>query len=363
VLHWNAVEDVPGELVDPLRPTVVRTPFVAEELDAQLDRFETVNVLFSDSYGYPPGWPVAPYVDSAEWAALVRSILEDPAIAAVMAESRERLISEPWNEPDIPLFWDGTLEQYTDLWIETEALVREVYPDALIGGPSHAFYSRDAITAFLDRCVEAGCRVDYLIWHGFQTSVPAVRAAIDESNELIADDTYAALGLGGLLMNEYPLIMLDLLPAENLGFLEAFEAGDVVGSARACWGGTHVLADAIDGSKWTNCGAGKLNGFVTPPPDQDPRAVWWVYERFAAGLAGRIETSASDPDHVTRHACRRAERCARQPWFCECRSALRAPSSRLRQHDVRRVRRPGRERGGSASAAPDGDPEWFHHHL
>lgn len=298
VLHWDAIEGVPTELVDPLRPTVIRVGFALDELEAALERFETVNVLLSDGYGYPPGWPGPPYVDSKQWAAWVQSVLDDPVIVETMAESPERLIFEPWNEPDIAGFWDGTLDQSTDLWLETEALIRDTYPDALIGGPSYAVYDTDAITAFLDRCAAAGCRLDYLIWHGFQLDLPSFRADVDESNGLISGDAYEALGIRGLLVNEYPLATLDLLPAENLGFLEAIERGDLFGSARACWGGTHVLADELAGP-WTNCGAGRLNGFLTPPPDSEPRSVWWVYERFAAGLEGRIEAAASDPDHVT----------------------------------------------------------------
>ncbi len=299
VLHWNAVKAVPDELVDPLQPMLLRTPPIADQLDAQLDRFETVNVLLSDRYGYPPSWPAPPYLNAEAWIATVQSVLDDPVVARVMAESPERLIFEPWNEPDAHVFWDGTPDEFTDLWLKTEAIIRATYPDALIGGPSYAFYDPGAITAFLDRCAEAGCQLDYLIWHGFQVDVPSLRAAIDESNALIARGTYDALGIRGLLINEYPLVTMDLLPAENLGFLDAFEAGDVYAGGRACWGGTHVLADALDPSKWTNCGAGNLNGFLTPAPELEPRAVWWVYERFAAGLAGRVEASASDPDHVT----------------------------------------------------------------
>lgn len=299
VLHWNAIEGVPTGLVDPLRPTVLRTPFVAEEVESQLERFDTVNLLLSDSYGYPPSWPVPPYVDSEQWVALVQSVLDDPLIVETMAESPDRLIFEPWNEPDMTPFWDGTRDQFTDAWLETEAIIRDTYPDAQVGGPSYALYEPGAITTFLDRCATAGCRLDYLIWHGFQVDLPSFRADIDESDELITGGDYDALGIRGLLVNEYPLVTLDLLPAENLGFLEAFEDGDLFGSARACWGGSHVLADALAGGSWTNCGAGRLNGFLTPPPDSEPRAVWWVYERFAAGLEGRVETSASDPDHVT----------------------------------------------------------------
>lgn len=299
VLHWNAVEAVPDGLVDPLQPRLLRTPLVADGLEAQLDRFETVNVLLSDSYGYPASWPAAPYLDVEPWIETVQSVLDDPVVAATMAESPERLIFEPWNEPDAEIFWDGTPEQFTDLWLETEQIIRATYPDALIGGPSYAFYDADAISAFVDRCAAAGCQLDYLIWHAFQVDIPSLRAAIDESNELISSGTYDALGIRGLLINEYPLSTMDLLPAENLGFLDAFEAGDVYAGGRACWGGTHVLADALDPSTWTNCVADNLNGFLTPAPELVPRAVWWVYERFAAGLAGRVEASASDPDHVT----------------------------------------------------------------
>lgn len=296
VLHWDAIEGVSTELVDPLRPTVIRVGFALDDLEAQLERFETVNVLLSDGYGYPPGWPVAPYVDSEQWAVWVQSVLDDPVVVETMAESPERLIFEPWNEPDIAGFWDGTLDQFTDLWLETEDLIRATYPDALIGGPTYAFYDTDRITTFLDRCAAAGCRLDYLIWHGFQFDVPSLRADIDESVELIGGEDYEALGIRGLLINEYPFATLNLLPAENLGFLEAFEDADVFGSARACWGNSHTLDEALNGP-WTNCGEGLLNGFVTP--ESEPRAIWWVYERFAAGLAGRVEAAVSDSDHLT----------------------------------------------------------------
>ena len=292
VLHWDAVEGVPAELVDPLRPTVIRVGFALDELEAQLERFETVNVLLSDGYGYP----TSSSFDSEQWAEVVQSVLDDPVVVETMAESPERLIFEPWNEPDIAGFWDGTLDQSTDIWLETEAMIRDTYPDALIGGPSYAFYDTDRITTFLDRCAAAGCRLDYLIWHGFQVDVPSFRADVDESVELITGGDYDALGIRGLLVNEYPLATLNLLPAENLGFLEAFENADLFGSARACWGSSHTLDEALNGP-WTNCGEGLLNGFVTP--ESEPRAIWWVYERFAAGLAGRVEAAVSDPDHLT----------------------------------------------------------------
>jgi xylan 1,4-beta-xylosidase len=45
---------------------------------------------------------------------------------------------EVWNEPDLPNFWAGTREEYFELYRESAKRVREVLPDARIGGPATA---------------------------------------------------------------------------------------------------------------------------------------------------------------------------------------------------------------------------------
>ena len=172
----------------PARP-LLRTPPIADELEAQLDRFETVNVLLSDLYGYPSSWPAASLcrLRGVERRRFSRSSTTRSSRGRWLSH-RIASSSSPGTNPTSHCSGTAPSTSTPTLWLETEAIIRDTYPDALIGGPSYASYDSDAITAFLDRCAEARCQLDYLIWHGFQFDIPSLRADIDESNELITGD-------------------------------------------------------------------------------------------------------------------------------------------------------------------------------
>ena len=93
--------------------------------------------------GLSPGW-VPPYDDLDGWRALVRAAIEREELATAVRLQPERVLLEPWNEPDVPLFWSGTEEQFFDVFFAAEQVIREVHPDAVVAGPSYGFYNRRA---------------------------------------------------------------------------------------------------------------------------------------------------------------------------------------------------------------------------
>lgn len=118
------------------------------------------------------GWTY-PSKDEAKWSKLV---------AAYAAHLHERYGSqtdtwlwEVWNEPDIP-YWHGTPAQYDRLYDITTAAIRQVLPNAKVGGPEAtgvSDHSEPFLRQFLDHCdhgVNAatggtGAPLDFISYH------------------------------------------------------------------------------------------------------------------------------------------------------------------------------------------------------
>ncbi len=286
ILH-SIDEDTPSdELIRPLRPGLIRaaddtqvfqggTPPLARALDLA----EVYNLVLSDAWGYPPGW-TPPYEDLDGWRSLVRTTIEREDLAAAARSEPERVLFEPWNEPDFPIFWEGTDEQFFEVFLAAERVIREVYPNALVAGPSYAIYNFERISSFLDFCLQQDVRIDVLTFHAFHADVISLGDNLAElRREILDNPRYAPLSIRGIVVNEFAFITHDLLPAENLGFLYYLEEGGVLRGARACWN--------------DNCFNESLDGILTPT--QQPRAVWWAFRAYAAGVDSRVASAITDP--------------------------------------------------------------------
>ncbi len=112
---------------------------------------------------YPPK-------DYEKWAELVRTYAAHVKERYPDAESTWEW--ELWNEPDIPYF-NGTFEEYAQLYDYTEAALHEVLPDAPLGGPAIVRPNEDFLAKFLDHCEsgtnavtgESGTRLDLVTFH------------------------------------------------------------------------------------------------------------------------------------------------------------------------------------------------------
>ncbi len=78
--------------------------------------------------------------------------------------------NEVYNEPDCgTIFFTGTFEDYTDMYIAAARGLKEGNPDAVIGGPSSAFVdiSANVIPAFLRRVLQEEVPLDFFSYHSY----------------------------------------------------------------------------------------------------------------------------------------------------------------------------------------------------
>jgi xylan 1,4-beta-xylosidase len=96
------------------------------------------------------GWTYPPK-DYAKWAALVHAYAEH--MKQRYGSAVYGWLWEVWNEPDIP-YWHGTPEEYDRLYDVTAAAIREVLPNAKIGGPESTGVASSHAEAFLRQFLE-----------------------------------------------------------------------------------------------------------------------------------------------------------------------------------------------------------------
>lgn len=87
---------------------------------------------------------------------------------------------ELWNEPNLPGFWNGTIQDYLDMYTVTARAVKRADESALVGGP--AVFSADYILPFFYRFTEENwvtgvinhtqnnnLPLDFISWHLYST--------------------------------------------------------------------------------------------------------------------------------------------------------------------------------------------------
>jgi len=118
---------------------------------------------------YPPK-------DYDRWAELVYRFITH-LVRRYGREQVEKWYFELWNEPDIPHYWMGTLEEYCKLYDYSVAGAVRALPTVRIGGPGSTGPSKESARRFLDgflrHCAsgenavtgETGTRLDFVSFH------------------------------------------------------------------------------------------------------------------------------------------------------------------------------------------------------
>ena len=75
---------------------------------------------------------------------------------------------EIWNEPDIERFWAGTPEEYFKLYETLVKAIKEVNPNAVVGGPTIA-YNIEFLDKFLNYVKSHKLPLDFISWHAYST--------------------------------------------------------------------------------------------------------------------------------------------------------------------------------------------------
>ncbi|MBE1607407.1 GH39 family glycosyl hydrolase [Actinopolymorpha pittospori] len=115
--------------------------------------------------GYEAGWWSYPPKDYARWGELVAA-LATHCLERYGAQEVSQWLWELWNEPDI-FYWRGTPEQFYELYDVTSRAIRQVLPEARVGGPTVTGGSRGVpfLRGFLAHCAESGAALDFVSFH------------------------------------------------------------------------------------------------------------------------------------------------------------------------------------------------------
>lgn len=111
----------------------------------------------------------------AKWQEYIRQTVAHCRVK--WGESIHDWYFEVWNEPDSSGYFEGTLEQYLQIYDHAVAGAVEADPDIRIGGPGGA--GNKWVEAFLQHCAGGqnhasgrnGARVDFLSWHIYTVGV------------------------------------------------------------------------------------------------------------------------------------------------------------------------------------------------
>jgi xylan 1,4-beta-xylosidase len=108
---------------------------------------------------------VTPPKDMKKWADLVRAFVEHAKERYGDAEVRTWNF-EVWNEPNLTNgFWDGTQQQYFDLYAATARAIKSVSPDYKVGGPATA--GCGWVPEFIQFCKTSQSPVDFISTHTY----------------------------------------------------------------------------------------------------------------------------------------------------------------------------------------------------
>lgn len=98
--------------------------------------------------------------------------------AAHWLKTRRRVpFYEMWNEPDNPpWFFQGTQQDYFQIYRNGSAGVLDANPDAIVGGPAIAAWEHNTswIRPFLDFVTTSGVRLDFLSFHNYGDPGPTI---------------------------------------------------------------------------------------------------------------------------------------------------------------------------------------------
>jgi len=269
----------PHDLIAPLQPKLWRAGTLANEIYHRASGFGArFVVVCSDLWGYDE--ETAPYNQYSSYEERMRQIATQSGSSPI--------IFDIWNEPDGAEFWHGTPEQFLETFRRAHNAIRSVRPDAVIAGPSMAFYDKEAIGVFLDYALQNDLRVDVLTWHDFRAGagVPLIEASLLEARrEFVDNPRFKAVGLREIHINETVNESIQFKPASVLAVLASLERGRADAAARACWN---------ESNGQNNCWNQTLEGLLTPDT-RTPRAIWWAYKAYSEGVERRVEASSSNP--------------------------------------------------------------------
>jgi xylan 1,4-beta-xylosidase len=164
IYSWPLTDGIMDSITSAGAFPFVELGFMPQALSTHPNPYRTSSSSVLDGGAfYPP-------TDLRKWADLIRAW-------ATHADERYPQVAqswlwELWNEPDIG-YWNGSFDDYAELYDYTEAALHEVLPKAALGGPAVAVVGDGFLKKFLQHCATgsnavtgaAGTRLDLVTFH------------------------------------------------------------------------------------------------------------------------------------------------------------------------------------------------------
>ena len=277
-LHGINIDDPADSLITLLEPRLLRGGSGFYEVRSRKARFSSKNILsLSDLWHNGPGkgFSVMPYENYEVYKNFLRTVIDT---------TRNSVIYDVWNEPDVGFLWKGTKEQFFECFkIAHDVIREELGNSAMISGPS-THWLPEWIHGFAHYCNQNDVQLDVFSYHElYETdNLYSVQQHLRDLHSII-NNNYTNLRVKEIHVNEYGYYGSQHNPALILGYLYNLERGGADGACRACW------EDLESGS---TCWNGTIGGLLTPG-DLRPRASWWTHKLYAESVSERVQSDAN----------------------------------------------------------------------
>lgn len=123
--------------------------------------------------GYQEGQYIDPPSDDQKWAEVCEHIVRHYNEGWNNGFSYGIRYWEIWNEPSSERQWDGSMEEYCELYRVTARWLKEKHPDLLVGGCGMASVSEESVSEFLQALTADGKQtpLDFFSWHVYTDSM------------------------------------------------------------------------------------------------------------------------------------------------------------------------------------------------
>lgn len=176
----------PNQNADPASPAsydfAASDAVFAKILAGSFEPYLRLGDSYSAGIGYPPAVPRRP-TNPANWVKAAVEVVRHYDDAARWAGRPLRHV-EIWNEPDNGRFWDGTHQEFFDLFVSAATALKAAFPHLSVGGPGFAPSGAlapqgQAMTRGLLAAIAAsGAPLDFLSFHVYSNEPGVYREIV-----------------------------------------------------------------------------------------------------------------------------------------------------------------------------------------
>lgn len=110
-----------------------------------------------------------PPKDAAKWARICEHIIAHYTEGWANGRKYDIVYWEIWNEPNLSLFWTGSLDEFVNLMQVSVKHLKARFPKLRIGGPALGGFDANWTKEILKKFKETGTPLDFFSWHAYDT--------------------------------------------------------------------------------------------------------------------------------------------------------------------------------------------------